>query len=109
MRQFILASGFTPLGEDVTLESVGVGVLTLANVTDKIANLVLRRAEAEGGDVAFPIYPKELTYVKASYEAGVKFEANFTVPEITPYLDYTVTFVKKGKQFNERSNWSAYC
>lgn len=107
MRQFILASGFTPLGDEVTLESVGVGVLTLANVTDKIANLVLKRAEAEGGDVAFPIYPKELTYVKASYAAGAKFAANFTVPEITPYLDYTVTFVKKGKQFNDRSNWSA--
>lgn len=107
MRQFILASGFTPLGDEVTLESVGVGALTLANVTDKIANLVLRRAEAEGGDIAFPIYPKELTYVKASYAAGAKFAANFTVPEITPYLDYTVTFVKKGKQFNDRSNWSA--
>lgn len=107
MRQFILASDFTALSGEVTLESLAAGVLTLAGTAKKDANLVLRRSDADGGNVLFPIYPKEFTYVKASYAAGATFTGKFTVPAITPYLDYTVTFIKKGKQFNERSNWSA--
>ena len=111
MRQFILASDFTGLSGEVTLESLAAGILTLAGTAKKDANMVLRRSEADGGNILFPIYPKEFTYVKASYDdpnmAGATFTAKFTVPAITPYLDYTVTFVKKGKQFNERANWSA--
>lgn len=103
MRQFILASDFKA-GE---LAGVAVGQLGLIGTAKKDANLVLRRSDAEGGNILFPIYPKEFTYVKATYQAGATFTAKFTVPAITPYLDYTVTFVKKGKQFNERSNWSA--
>lgn len=107
MRQFILASDFKA-GE---LAGVAVGQLGLIGTAKKDANLVLKRADADGGNILFPIYPNELTVVKASYNdpnmAGATFEAYFTVPEITPYLDYTVTFVKKGKQFNDRSNWSA--
>lgn len=107
MRQFILASDFTGLSEEVTLDSLAAGILTLAGTAKKDANLVLRRSNADGGNILFPIYPKDFTYVKATYTAGVTFTATFTVPTITPYLDYTVTFVKKGKKFNERSNWSA--
>lgn len=101
MRQFILASGFA------TTDAVA-GQLTLgSSASSMAANLILKREDADGGDILFPIYPKELTCVKASYAAGETFTGTFTVPTITPYLDYTVTFVKKGKQFNERSNWSA--
>ena len=106
MRQFILASGYVNTGA-----VAGQLTIVTSETNPMVANLVLKREVADGGDILFPIYKKGLTLVKASYDdanmAGATFEAYFTVPEITPYLDYTVTFVKKGKQFNDRSNWSA--
>lgn len=106
MRQFILAAGFTALdGTDPS--GVSAGNLTMVIPDNKCANLVYRRTDGQGGDILFPIYPKDLTYTVAEYAAGVRYKAAFTIPEITPFLDYTVTFIKKGLKFNERNKWSA--
>lgn len=94
MRQFILASGYS---EEFAAGKVGL----VGN------NLVYWREDAQGGNILFPVAPQDMTVVAAVYSAGATFTAKFTIPEITPFLDYTVTFVKKGLQFNERSNWSA--
>ena len=109
MRQFILATGFNADLADAT-----AGQLAIVEAgTDNSAggyvglNLVLKRDDAKGGNILYPIYPKDFTWVKSVYNAGQNFEAVFTVKEVEPYLDYTVIFVKKGKLFNERSNWTA--
>lgn len=106
MRQFILAAGFTAT-EGTDTSAVGAGNLTMVIPDNKCANLVYRRTNEQGGDILFPIYPKDLTYTVANYAAPVKYKAVFTIPEITPFLDYTVTFIKKGLKFNERNKWSA--
>lgn len=106
MRQFILAAGFTVLdGTDTSV--VNAGNLTMVIPDNKCANLVYRRTDGQGGDILFPIYPKDLTYTVAEYATPVRYKAVFTIPEITPFLDYTVTFIKKGLKFNERNKWSA--
>ena len=106
MRQFILAAGFTAT-EGTDTSAVGAGKLTMVIPDNKCANLVYKRTNEQGGDILFPIYPKDLTYTIANYAAPVKYKAVFKIPEITPFLDYTVTFVKKGLKFNERNKWSA--
>lgn len=102
MRQFILATGF---GTD--LDAATAGQLVKVDAADGITNLVLKREDAQGGNILFPVYNKDFTAVKSSYVEATTFTANFTVGEIIPYLDYTVTFVKKGLKFNERNKWSA--
>ena len=46
-----------------------------------------------------PFYAKNIT-------CTTMVPSDFTIPEVSPYLNYTVTFIKKGQQFNERSNWT---
>lgn len=47
------------------------------------------------------------TCVKATKTEGKTFSAKITIPsDIVPGIDYTVIFVKKGKHFNERANWT---
>lgn len=110
MRQFILAKQFV---ENINVATAAVGDLGLVYVQESNdhhtpaqthANFVLITKD---GPIYFPIYPKNITGSLAKYEAGTKFAASFTVGEVNPYLDYVVTFVKKGKQFNERNKWSA--
>ena len=110
MRQFILAKAFV----DVTdVKDMSVGDLALIPVyresetypyARKDANLVLL---TENGPLLFPIANKDFTGVVATYVEGATFTAKFTISEVSPYLDYTATFIKKGKQFNERNKWSA--
>ena len=114
MRQFILAKQF--LGEvdvNTMVESREVDTYAPGNVgvayvnaekSHKCANIVLA---TEAAPILFPFYDKDLTMSLMQYEAGATFTAKFTVAEVSPYLDYTVTFIKKGKQFNERNKWSA--
>lgn len=114
MRQFIFAKQFR--GEvDVntvvnareidpyTPGDVGVAYVN-AEKGHKCANIVLA---TEAAPILFPFYEKDLTMSLMEYEDAATFTAKFTVGEVSPYLDYTVTFVKKGKQFNERNKWSA--
>lgn len=99
MKQFVFAKGYAP---DTDYN------VSLVKADNGCHNLVLQRPNEKGGNVLFPIYAKDLTCaVSKPYAAAVTYTAAFTIPEIVPYLDYTVTFIKKGKQFNERNKWSA--
>ena len=98
MRQFILATGYGTTAGNVTL------VTDTANGTH---NLKLVRNAADGGDVLFPIFGKHLTWNKAVGEASpAAYKATFTIPTVEKGAEYSAIFIKKGKQFNERSNWS---
>ena len=106
MRQFILAKQFVT---DIDLATAAVGDLGIVYSsklkTDKaFTNLAL---VTENGPILFPIYKNDITCSVAEYKAGAAYTATFTIAEVSPYLDYVVTFVKKGKQFNERNKWSA--
>lgn len=100
MRQFILAKDYGTAAGQVsvveTKEGENVGL-----------NLVLHRAPADGGDILYPIYPKDFTYNVAEPTGATQFKVVITVPEVSAGLDYSVIFTKKGKLFNERSNWTA--
>lgn len=107
MRQFILA-------KDFKAEGAAAGELTIAEAIagENVGlNLVLKRTDAEGGDILYPIYPKDFTWNVADGTAeGAKasqFKVVITVTDVNPYLDYSVIFTKKGKLFNERANWTA--
>lgn len=109
MRQFILATGFNANLAEATagqLATLGAGTENSAGGYVGL-NFVLKREDAKGGNILYPVYPKNFTWIKSVYNAGKTFKAVFTIAEVDPYLDYTVTFIKKGKQFNERSNWTA--
>lgn len=55
----------------------------------------------------YPILFKEKPSVTITdFKNVTKYRAEFSIPEVQPYSDYTVIFIKKGKQFNERSNWT---
>lgn len=108
MRQFILAKQFVEAFD----EQSAVGDLMLSyplskendvNAAKTYANLVLL---TENGPINFPIHPKNITGSVMPYDDGTPFMARFEIGEVNPYLDYTVTFVKKGKQFNERNKWT---
>lgn len=100
MRQFILAKDYGTAAGQVSIvetkEGENVGL-----------NLVLHRALADGGDILYPIYPKDFTYSEAAPTGATQFKVVITVPDVDPYLDYSVIFTKKGKLFNERANWTA--
>lgn len=100
MRQFILAKDYGTAAGQVsvveTKEGENVGL-----------NLVLHRLPADGGDILYPIYPKDFTYNIAAPTGATQFKVVITVPKVDPYLDYSVIFTKKGKLFNERANWTA--
>lgn len=109
MRQFILATGFN---DDLAEATAGQLSIMEAGTNDSAGgnvglNWVLKRTDAKGGNILYPFYPKDFTYVKSVYAQATAFTAKFTIANVVPYQDYTVTFVKKGTQFNERSNWSA--
>ena len=109
MRQFILAKQFVSNLVDDPI----VGDLTLIYTQDETFNGTPVQTHAnfvlftENGPILFPIYPKNLTGSIMEYREGNPFTATFEIGEVNPYLDYVVTFVKKGKQFNERNKWSA--
>ena len=101
MRQFILAKDYGTTAGQVSVEEIKEGENVVAR------NLVLHRAPADGGDILYPIYPKDFTYNVAEPTGATQFKVVITVPEVDAGLDYSVIFTKKGKLFNERSNWTA--
>lgn len=102
MRQFILAKDYGTAAGQVSVEEIKEGENVVAR------NLVLHRLPADGGDILYPIYPKDFTYSLADGgEDPTPFKVVITVPDVDPYLDYSVIFTKKGKLFNERANWTA--
>ena len=55
----------------------------------------------------YPVFFNERSSIGITgYDAGNVYRAEFSIPEVQPYSDYTVIFIKKGNQFNERSNWT---
>lgn len=100
MRQFILAKDYGTAAGQVSIER------NEESATPGF-NLVLHRAPADGGDILYPIYPKDFTYNVAEPTGATQFKVVITVPDVDPYLDYSVIFTKKGKLFNERANWTA--
>ena len=96
MKQFCFATKYAAGSTDVAGDINIVG-----------NNLVLRRNPDNGGDILYPIYPKDLSTSISEGTAPVQMVKSFEIPEVQPYLDYTVIFVKKGTGFNERSNWTA--
>ena len=103
MRQFILAKDFEAVASGA---SGKVAIVEKTDGSNVGLNLVLQRTPEEGGNILYPIYPKDFTCNVATYSAGNKFQAKFTVPAVEKGHEYSVIFVKKGKQFNERANWS---
>ena len=123
MRQFILGGSAYPSGAVDASESYGnVGFAYLDKSDNKTkftatgeeilpdgeGYLVLVRQNENQGNVVFPIHKNHFSYVKGEYDDSMYdyFEADFTVPEVDAFLDYTVIIVKKGKGFNERNKWS---
>lgn len=124
MRQFILGGTAYPSGAvdaSTSYGNVGFAYLDKANNKTKFTAtgeeilpegegyLVLVRKNENQGNVVFPIHKNHFSYVKGQYDDANYdfFEASFEVPEVSPYLDYTVIVVARGKKFNERNKWTA--
>lgn len=71
--------------------------------------IALGRVSADGGPVIIPIYGKNFSYVKATYDGNKTkaFSQKITVVSKDEVGDYTVIVVKKGVGFNERNKWTA--
>ena len=52
------------------------------------------------------VFKEKPSITITAFKNVTKYSAEFSIPEVQPYSDYTVIFIKKGKQFNERSNWT---
>lgn len=120
MRQFILAGSLAyptalPLnaGGQVAITYLENGVETLvkdAATAAKIlgrANIVWKNPNTELGQILYPIFNKDFTFSKGTYEAATTFSAYFTIGSVEAQQDYTVIIVKKGKKFNERNKWTS--
>lgn len=120
MRNFILAGNVAAITASTTIDKAPAGALGFyymkdgtptVDPTGKLitgyGQIVMGRASKNGGPIVLPFYNKNFSYSKSTYQAATKFNANFTVPEPVIMTDHTVIFVKKGVQFNERSNWTA--
>lgn len=120
MRQFILAANLAyptaiPLnaGGQVAITYLNNGVETLvkdAATAAKVlgrANIVWKNPNSKLGQILYPIFNKDFTFSKGTYEAATTFSANFTITSIEPKEDYTVIIAKKGKKFNERNKWTS--
>jgi len=119
MRNFVLAKNVAmpttgAVAASTAYGAVGVaalanGILTFQNgstITDK-GSLVLVREAAKGGNVILPIYKNHFSYVKGTYVAASAFAASIVIPAPSSDGIFTLTAVKKGVKFNERSNFAA--
>lgn len=120
MRQFILGAADATYATGITPELAASGAVGFYYFKDGkltvsaegaemkgVGAIVLGRTSAEGGPVILPFYNNHFSFVKSSYKAAKTFVAEFTIPDVTVMEDYSVIFVKKGIQFNERANWTA--
>ena len=80
-------------------------VITKAEDLKNNITLVARRGSK--APLHFPeIDVKSLTVTKTAYKAGVMFKDWIKVPTPVEGKTYTLTIIKKGTKFNERSNWT---
>lgn len=119
MRQFILggdvayttATDFNAIADGalgVFYDKDGVQTVTADGTHIKNKGmLVLGRPASAGGPISLPIHKNNFSYVKGEYEAATTFEATITVPAPTAIGTYSIIIAKKGKKFNERTNYTA--
>lgn len=101
MKQFIYAKRYNKAYTDPTAGFIGsVGDIWFENMN---LNLVDENKNIKQYPVRFI---EEPLVTITSFDNANGYHAEFSIPEVQPYSDYTVIFIKKGKQFNERSNWT---
>lgn len=101
MKQFIYAKRYNKAFIDPTAGFVGeVGDIWFEGFE---LNLVDENKNVKQYPVLFNERP---SISITTFDGANIYSAQFSVPEVQPYSDYTVIFIKKGKQFNERSNWT---
>lgn len=121
MRNFLLAGNVAAIAASTAIDKAPVGALgfyymnngvptvdTTGKLITGYGQIVMGRASKDGGSIIIPFYNKDFSYSKSTYSAAKTFTAKFTVPEPVIMCDHTVIFTKKGIQFNERSNWTAF-
>lgn len=120
MRNFILAADadyptavpLTTAGQvSISYLDNGAEILvkdaaTAANLKDR-GMITWKNPNSELGQVVFPFYKKDLSYVVSKYAAATTFSANFTITSVEASSDYTVIIVKNGVKFNERNKWTS--
>lgn len=120
MRNFLLAGNVAAIAANTAIDDAPAGALGFyymkngvptVDATGKLitgyGQIVMGRANKDGGPIIIPFYNKDFSYSKSTYSAAKTFTAQFNVPEPVIMCDHTVIFTKKGIQFNERSNWTA--
>ena len=113
MRQFILGKN-TAYGTSVPLSDGTVAFTTLKNgvpTIDKTGEEVLKghyyiSVGTKYGTKSIAGSVKNFSFVKSVYAAGRAYAGNITIPAVSKDGDYTLILTKKGKKFNERSNWT---
>lgn len=123
MRQIVLGTSLASAGavaSNTTMKSLGFVYrdhanadalkfsLTSSDFAEDFFQLVLKRANADGGDLVVPFHKNKLTFSKAVFAAGSAATGtlNLSAITVTPGHDYTVIFCLKGVQFNERNKWT---
>lgn len=96
MKQFIYAKEYI---DDFSYGYAGISI-------DLSSHNFMVRDVKNGPVKCYPFSTKNLSYINSRHKDGGAFAAEFTIPDTVPYSDYTVIFIKKGKQFNERSKWT---
>lgn len=69
-------------------------------------NIVVGRPAEKGGPIIVPFYHKNVTAAFQQYEARSVGQATIEFPVTVNKGTYSIIFVKKGKLFNERSNYT---
>lgn len=120
MRNFLLAGNVAAIPATTTIDKAQAGALgfyymskgvptvdTTGKLITGYGQIVMGRANKDGGPIIIPFYNKDFSYSKSTYSVAKTFTARFIVPAPVIMCDHTVIFTKKGIQFNERSNWTA--
>ena len=120
MRNFLLAGDVSAIAAATAIDKAPAGALgfyymnkgvptvdTTGKLITGYGQIVMGRANKDGGPIIIPFYNKDFSYSKSTYSVASIFSAKFTVPDPVIMCDHTVIFTKKGIQFNERSNWTA--
>lgn len=121
MRQFILATNadypasLTLTGGHVGISYLKAGTETLINNTNaaeevkacKRANIIWKNPNTKLGNILYPIYKNNFSFVKSVYEGAKTFTAKVTIGAPAAKTDYTIIVAKKGVKFNERNKWTA--
>ena len=70
-------------------------------------DVILGRANADGGPVSLPLHMNSLKVAGAEFKANTTFVATVTCADVDDIGDITLLITKCGMQFNERATWTA--